>query len=260
VSGPSKLRTTPVDSARIQDRLNQLKRTSSAEKKPLSSAKLQSCLRQLRSQDERLMEQAVEELAQARPDSARGAEVAKVLREVAAAAPNGFVKIAGYWVASVWDAGNQPAVPSPTSRPATPGAATPAPVAGLSSPAGMRTKTLQDLERELESDEPIRIQMAMSQVAMRKTVEAAELLVRHFDKQPSLARASLMSMGPVAAPAAAGLLATEDVNRRVEVLQILMHIGTAKELDAVEKLLPDSSPVVRLNAAQAQAAIKARPK
>jgi hypothetical protein len=204
------------------------------------------------------VEQAVEELGQARPDSARGAEVAKVLREAAAAAPNGFVKIAGYWVASVWDAGNQPAIPSPASQPATPGAATPAPVAGLPPMTGIGTKTLQDLERELKSGEPIRIQMAMSQVAMRKTVEAAELLVRHFDKQSSLARASLMSMGPVAAPVAAKLLATDDVNRRVEVLQILMHIGTAKELDAVEKLLSDSSPAVRLNAAQAQAAIKAR--
>jgi hypothetical protein len=260
VSGPSPLRTRPIDSARILERLSQLQRTAAAEKKPLPPSELQRCLRQLRSLDEPLVERAIEELAKARPDSARRAEVVQALREVAAAAPDGFIKTTGYWVASVWDQGNKPVGPSPASRPVTSRAATPPPVAAPPAMAGPGAKTLEDLERELESGEPNRILAAMPQAAMQKTAAAAELLIRHYDKQSNVARASLISMGPVAAPAAVKLLKSDDANRRAEVLQILFHIGTTKELDAVEKLLSDGNSLVRLSAAQTQAAIKARRK
>ncbi len=260
VSGPSALRTKPIDSARTLERLSQLQRTAAAEKKPLPPSELQRCLRQLRSPDDRAVERAIEELAKALPDSACRAEVVKALREVAAAAPDGFIKTAGAWVASVWEEGNTPVVSSPASRPATSRAATPPPVAAPPTMAGPGAKTLKDLERELGSGEPNRILAAMPQAAMQKTAQAAELLVRHYDKQSNAARASLISMGPVAAPAAAKLLKSDDANRRVEVLQILFHIGTTKELDAVEKLLSDGNSLVRLSAAQTQAAIKARRK
>jgi HEAT repeat protein len=89
---------------------------------------------------------------------------------------------------------------------------------------------------------------------------AAEILVRRFSLSPLDCGGSLEEMGPVAAPAVATMLASDDADLRRNGLEILKEIGGNEQFAAVRKLLTDSNPQIRIAASNAVKAIEARSK
>lgn len=219
-----------------RDRVELARNTREWQKTPLDSKGMMKCLAQLRSPDPEQRKHAMTQLAVTRPNDKFSSEVVRLSKECQQVVGADFYRKVYPQVCDSWE-GYEQAVR-----------------------IHRRAKNILGLEALIVNGNSLERSQAIAALKFQMTADAAEVLVSRFATSPLDCKASLIEMGPVAAPKVATLLNSNDAKLRREGLDILEEIGGEEQYAMVRGLLTDSDPQVRIAATQTVKAMESRMK
>lgn len=217
-----------------KERIELARNTREWQKHPLDAKAMAMCLAQLRSPDVDQRKHTMTRLAISKPNERYSAEVVRLMKESQSMVGTDFHRKMYPQVCDSWEGYAQAILIS------------------------RRAKNVRGLETLVLNGNGLEQSQAIAALKFLMTAEAAGVLVERFTVSPLSCSGALIEMGPVAAPAVATMLGSNDAKLRREGLNILEEIGGEEQHASVRKLLTDPDPQVRIAATKAVKAIEQR--
>jgi hypothetical protein len=242
---PGSSKSKPDETSKAdQARLKKVELIRDEERSPLRPAELEECVRQLRSGDDVVITAALEKLALALPDPAHTKRMVREAQNFLPRRDNPLLGRMAMFALQNWDKASR--ITNDLRAAAA---------------AGKRLPVdFTKLDNEISSGDYGKAVDAIEYLGTTRDPRAADILVKHYERQTGRCADALRALGPIAAPAVVRLLESREITTRIKAAEILRDIGTANQLDPLQKASSDSSEnaMVRKKADEAISRIKRR--